>query len=72
MASASTKPGNGQLPPGFVSPFKRVPMQGTIQLAVTFVTSFVTQSQNLGFCFVIPNSCRYMMVRTETSKVNKG
>lgn len=39
MATASTpitsqtappaKPGNGQLPPGFVSPFKRVPMQGT-------------------------------------------
>lgn len=29
MASAPTKPGNGQLPPGFVSPFKRVPMQGT-------------------------------------------
>jgi len=29
MASAPTKPGNGQLPPGFVLPFKRVPMQGT-------------------------------------------
>jgi hypothetical protein len=29
MASAPTKPGNGQIPPGFVSPFKRVPMQGT-------------------------------------------
>lgn len=30
MASApTTKIGNGQLPTGFVSPFKRVPMQGT-------------------------------------------
>lgn len=29
MASAPTKPGNGQIPPGYVSPFKRVPMQGT-------------------------------------------
>lgn len=29
MASAPTKPENGQLPSGFVSPFKCVPMQGT-------------------------------------------
>ncbi len=30
MASApTTKIGNGQLPPEFVSPFKRVPMQGS-------------------------------------------
>ena len=29
MASAPTKASNGSLPAGFVSPFKRVPMQGT-------------------------------------------
>lgn len=29
MASAPTKIGNGSLPTGFVSPFKRVPMNGT-------------------------------------------
>ena len=29
MASAPTAPGNGSLPAGFVSPFKRIPMAGT-------------------------------------------
>jgi hypothetical protein len=29
MASAPTTPGNGSLPAGFISPFKRIPMSGT-------------------------------------------
>lgn len=41
---ATTKPNNGQLPPGFVSPFKRVEMEERIDDALACVAILTNQS----------------------------
>ena len=67
MASApTTKIGNGQLPTGFISPFKRVPMQGSHDslLAIAATLSGKTMEE-------VRTSVREMLKKLEKRKAEK-